>query len=70
MMPRYFFSVEGPTENSVDEEGEEFSDDLAARRAAVEIAGELIGTFVNANVVVRARDGRVVAAVPIGKMLN
>jgi len=66
-MPRYFFILESPTDQALDEEGEELPDDAAAHRAALQTARELGNwdRFSNGTITVRTEDGRVVTEVPL-----
>jgi hypothetical protein len=66
-MPRYFFILKGPTEQALDEEGEELPDDAAAHRTALQTARELEDwdRFSEGTILVRAEDGRFVTEVPL-----
>jgi len=71
-MPRYFFSLESPSETILDEEAEELRDDSAAHEAAVQTARELGNwdRMNHATVVVKAEDGRIVTEVPLKPLLS
>jgi hypothetical protein len=62
-MPRYFFSLESPSETILDEEGEELRDDSAAHDAALQTARELGNwdRMNHATVVVKAEDVKTAA---------
>jgi hypothetical protein len=71
-MARYFFSLESSSGTTLDEDGEELTDDAAARAAALQTAREL-GNWNRMNhtsVVVRTENGRVVTEVPLNPLLN
>ena len=71
-MARYFFSLESSSGTTLDEDGEELTDDAAAHAAALQTARELgnWNRMNHASVVVRTENGRVVTEVPLNPLLN
>ena len=71
-MARYFFSLESSSGTTLDDDGEELTDDAAAHAAARQTARELgnWNRMNHASVVVRTENGRVVTEVPLNPLLN